>query len=179
MTQAYEQRTLVFLADLPGTGKPTLARALAHHLSWPVLDKDTIHTTLLMSGLDQAQAAPLSYEILFALSEDLLLQQRLSVIIDTADRQIRALERAVQLTQISGAGLKIIRCVAPASVRALRLAERIERPSQWKVDKATDEDQETWYAHLPTNTLTLQTEEALEKNISLALSFLNTDKQDK
>jgi predicted kinase len=175
MVQVPEQLTLVFLAGLPGTGKTTLARALAHTLKWPVLDKDTINTTILMGGLNQRHAAPLAYDVLFALSEDFLLQQRVSVIIDTAGRQIIAFERAVHLTQISRARLKIIRCIAPAPVRALRLAQRIARPSQWKMDQATDEDQETWYAHLPASTLMLQMEEALEKNISLALRFLDID----
>ena len=38
---------LVLMAGLPGGSKTMLALALGKELGWPVLDKDTVKTTLL------------------------------------------------------------------------------------------------------------------------------------
>lgn len=164
--------TLVMLAGLPGTGNSTLSYALAQQLGWPVIDKDLLNGVLLNAGVDQGHAAPLAYQLLFTLAEDLVVQQRSSVILDSAGRQPFILVRAIDIAQRGGAQLKVIRCVAPQAVRAQRLASRVAGPSQWTVDQATDEEQEAWYAHLPPDTLVLSTTQSVEKSSATALTFL-------
>ena len=172
MTTAAHQPTLVVMAGLPGTGKTTLACALAHALRWPVLDKDIVNTVLLRAGLDQAQAAPLAYELLLTLGQDLLVRQRQSVILDTAGRQPFILERATAIAQAGRARRSVIRCVAPQALRAERLAARVALSSQWAVDRASDADQLRWYTHLPPDTLVLATDRPLEECVAAALAFL-------
>lgn len=170
--------TLVLMAGLPGSGKTTLASALAQVLRWPVLDKDRVNSVLLDAGLDQQQAAPLAYELVLALAQDLLVQQQMPVILDTAARQPFILERATALAQMGGAHLKVIRCVAPQPLRAERLAMRVAQPSQWVVDQATDSDQERWYRHLPPTTLVLTTDKPWQETLAKALAFLQGDAVD-
>ncbi len=172
MDDRLQQLTLVMLVGLPGTGKTTLAYALARQLGWPVLDKDLLNAVLLNAEMEQGQAAPLAYQLLSALVEDLVVQQRLSVLLDSAGRQPFILQRVTDMAQRGGARLKVIRCVAPQAVRAQRLANRVAGPSQWAVDQATDEDQERWYAHLPSDTLVLHTSMPLEKLVVTALTFI-------
>src|SRR5437016_3411689 len=81
--------TVVMLAGLPGTGKTTLAYELGRIFGWMVLDKDILNADLLNAGLQQAQAGPLAYEMMFSLARDLVIRQRHSVIMDTAGRQPR------------------------------------------------------------------------------------------
>lgn len=166
------QPTLLMLAGLPGTGKTTLAYALARQLGWPVLNKDNINAVLLNTGMAQTEAAPLAYQLLFTLAEDLIVGQHISVILDSAGRQPFILERTTDIAQHCGARLKIIRCVAPQAVRAQRLAERVAGPSQWVVDQATDGDQATWYAHLPPDALVLYTEQPLDNLVATTLTFI-------
>jgi predicted kinase len=78
-----EQRTLVLMAGLPGAGKTTLALALGRALGWPVVDKDTLKSPLLKLGIANEVAGPASYTLLLALARDLLVHQRLSVILDS------------------------------------------------------------------------------------------------
>lgn len=47
---------------LPGTGKSTLARALARVLRWPLIDKDDIKDVI---NADCPSAGPLSYDTMF------------------------------------------------------------------------------------------------------------------
>jgi predicted kinase len=116
MDDCFHQPPLVLLARLPGTGKTTLAYALARQLGWIVLDKDLFNGVLLDADMDQEQAAPLAYQLLFTLAEDLLVKQCSSVILDSAGRQPFILQRAKEIAKRSRAWLKVIRCVAPQPV---------------------------------------------------------------
>jgi predicted kinase len=169
------QPTLVCMPGLPGTGKTTLAYALARQLHWPVLDKDLINTILLDSGMPQAQASPLAYHVVLTLTHDLIVQQRQSIILDTAGRQPFILERATAIAQSVAARLKIIRRIAPYSVRIERLITRFAKPSQWTTDKATDQDQEDWYTHIPRHALRLTTTQALEQLVTRAIAFVQQE----
>ncbi|HYF63001.1 MAG TPA: AAA family ATPase [Herpetosiphonaceae bacterium] len=53
---------LLAFKGLPGTGKSTLARALARILRWPLVDKDDIKDVI---NADCSQAGPLSYDAMF------------------------------------------------------------------------------------------------------------------
>ena len=164
--------TLVMLAGLPGTGKSTLALALTRELGWPIIDKDIINTVTLTKLTSQADAGRLAYEVAFALAEDAIMRQRLSVILDSAGRQSFILERCADISRRADARLKVIWCGAPGQVRAARLADRMPLPSQWATDQATDDDQIVWYAHLPADTLRLQSETTPDAMTTQALAFL-------
>jgi predicted kinase len=74
--------TLIILAGLPGTGKTTIARALANATAATHLRIDTIEQTLRNSGL--ADITDQGYRIAFALAEDNLRLGR-TVIADSVN----------------------------------------------------------------------------------------------
>jgi len=162
--------TLVMLAGLPGTGKSTLALALAQELGWPIIDKDIINTVTLTMLPARDDAALLAYEVAFCLTLDLVLRQKQSVILDTAGRQPFVLERCIDITQRASATLKVIWCTAPSDLRTARLAGRVPSPSQWPSNQASDDDQTAWYAHLPAGALALSTDATPDDVIRRALA---------
>jgi putative acetyltransferase len=166
--------TIVMLAGLPGTGKTTLAYALARALPLIVLDKDLVNTVLINAAINQNKAGPLSYEVLLDLAEDMVVVQRHSVILDTAGRQPIILDRALQITKKASAMLRVIHLVAPREVRLRRMAARESGPSQWSEDETTDIEEAQWYAHLPADRLTVSSTPPVEELLPSVLRFLQS-----
>ncbi|MEO7077131.1 MAG: AAA family ATPase [Ktedonobacterales bacterium] len=69
------------MAGLPGAGKTTLA--LGRALGWPVVDKDTLKSSLLDGDVPEELAGPASYKLLLAMGRDLCARQGLTVILDS------------------------------------------------------------------------------------------------
>src|SRR5262245_13485010 len=166
---------LVLMAGLPGTGKSTLAYALAATLGWIVIDKDLIHSAMISTGAGKLDSTPAAYEAALVLVQDLVTKQQRSVILDTAGRQPFLLERSREIASQSGARLRIIRCVAPGDVRMSRLSGRTRLPSQWAADFGGEDEQNAWYAHLPRESLVIHTDEPFELCLSSALKYLTED----
>src|SRR5690242_11668511 len=104
--------TLVLMAGLPGAGKTTIAAGLGDILLWTVLDKDWLKLSLLrlQLGMPEEEVGRIAYELLFVQAEDILVRQRLSVILDTSARYPFVLEYASRIAQSAGAQLKTILC---------------------------------------------------------------------
>lgn len=165
--------TLILMAGMPGTGKTSLALALGQTWSWPVIDKDSLKSPLLTSGVSPEQAGPASYILMLELAQDLLVKQHLSVILDSPGRFPFVLERVKAMTEQGGAHLKIIQCVAPRQLRNQRLTRRPARPSQWREDAGlSDEEEREMFAHLPADTLVLDTSCSLEDCLALAYAYV-------
>jgi predicted kinase len=172
MIHAPAKPTLVLLAGMPGTGKSTLATALARRLGWPVIDKDLLNTVLLAAALTQAQAGPLAYELALTLAHALVVQQGQSVMLDTAGRQPFILQRARTIAQEAGGQLKVVRCIAPFAVRQARLQARQASLSQWTHDQTTLDQETAWYAHLPADTLIVSSDQPIEDLLAIVLPFV-------
>lgn len=172
MIHAPAKPTLVLLAGLLGTGKSTLAIALARRLGWPVIDKDLLNTVLLAASLTQVQAGPLADELALTLAHALMVRQGQSVMLDTAGRQPFILQRARTIVQEVGGQLKVVRCIAPFAGRQARLQARHAGPSQWTHDQTTLDQETAWYAHLPADTLIVSSDQAVEDLLTIVLPFV-------
>jgi predicted kinase/GNAT superfamily N-acetyltransferase len=164
--------TIVMLAGLPGTGKTSLAYAIAQVFSCVVLDKDRINTTLINAGLKQDAAGPMSYDVLLDLVEDMVAIQKHSVIIDTAGRQRVVLDRARTIAEQAGAALRVIRLIAPRTIRLSRMSSRESRASQWLEDDTTESEEAQWYRHLPPDTLIISSTVSLKELLPNVLDFI-------
>jgi putative transposase len=91
--------TLVVMAGLLGAGKSTLALALARALGWPVVDKDLFDAVARTAGVTQVSPTALAYDLAFALLQDMLVEQRLSAILDCPAVMADPVERGAQLAQ--------------------------------------------------------------------------------
>jgi predicted kinase len=175
--QIVRKPTLVLMAGFPGAGKTTIASKLSHILQWPVLDKDTIKLSLrdtrntLNMSLTEYVVSYIAYDLLFAIAHDLLVKQKLSVILDSPARLPFIAERAAEFARLAHAQLKVIHCIAGIELRNYRLSSRTTGNLQHKVDPTLKEEN-LHFAHLPTNTLTLFTVNSLEECVTIAIRYL-------
>ncbi len=117
---------LVVVTGAPGSGKTTLARALAAELQLPLLAKDDVKETLFdtLGTGDREWSRRLgraTYEVLFVVARR-LLEAGSSCVLESNFSQadpLRALPRA-RLVQLF--------CVAPAEVVLERYATRVRHP---------------------------------------------------
>ena len=160
------------MAGLPGVGKTTLALALGKALGWPVLDKDTVKTTLLEMAVPEQISGPASYLLPLALCRDLVVQQRLSVIFDSPALYPANIAQAQGIAQASGGTLKIVYCQAESVLRNQRLALRPRRLSQLVNDPTSDAEGRTRFAHLPPERLDLLMERPVAELTAEALEYI-------
>jgi predicted kinase len=120
----------VQMSGVPGSGKSTIARALAETLDAVVIDHDVTKSALLAARISEADAGRASYEVLRTLSDSLLSQDR-SVIFDSPCLYDELLDTGMETARKYSAAYRYIECQQP-DLAALnqRLLARESRPSQ-------------------------------------------------
>lgn len=135
---------------------------------------------MLLGDISEALAGPASSSLLFAVGRDLLVEQRLSVILDSPAGYLRVVDQAVALARDGDACLKVILCLADRELRNQRVAARHNRPSQplKPGGSTTPGDGRQRFAHLPPGTLYLQTAKPIAILLPEALAYLTTAASD-
>ena len=170
---------LIVFAGMLGTGKSSLARAVARQLRAVYLDKDTIKECVLALAermkLDQTRqlAGPLSYELLVDLARD-NLSLGLSVVLDSPAGYQLFRERVRGLARSAKVELRLIECIC-TDERLLR--QRVENraldlPAHRTRDWATYQDEAARFEHLTDRRLVVDTAESLSLNVQKVLAYL-------
>jgi aminoglycoside phosphotransferase family enzyme/predicted kinase len=137
---------LVLVGGLPGTGKSTLAAALADATGWSVLRSDEVrkdiaglgHSTAAVAepgeGLYRPELTDATYDTLLERART-ALELGESVILDASWASARHRQAAQALADATASDLAELRCVVPSEVAELRIRRRLARG--WDPSDAT------------------------------------------
>lgn len=183
--------TVIMMAGLPCAGKSTLARSLAESLEWHLIDKDEYRVELIEEGAEVDDASNEAYELSFKELHRVLIDQRRSVIFDTAALLNFILDRARLIIAESAeeVQLKVILCVVDRQHQLERLKKREDDEKENKkrgnkkpfkytrnvVQYDTLVEYQAFFKHLPLNTYTLDTHlHSPEKCVEMAIVYVNS-----
>jgi predicted kinase len=175
---AQEPQLIVF-AGMRGTGKTSLARAVARELGAVYLDKDTIKDCAIAQAerlkLEQGAelAGPLSYELLVDIARD-NLSLGLSVVLDSPAGYQAFREKVKGLARSARVELRLIECIC-TDERLLR--RRVEGRSQdlpaYRTrDWATYQHELAEFERPTERRLVVDTAESLSLNLRKVLAYL-------
>jgi len=170
------QNFLVQMAGWMGTGKSTIAHAVAAATGAIVLDHDTTKTAILEAGIAHPPAGAASYAVVHAVAADLLLQGH-SVIIDSPSLYDSIPETGASIAAQAEVRYLFAECRCPDTVADERITSRINRPSQVATAaeaQAIRNDPNRKPAR-PAGAILLDTTLAEAESINSLLSWLQSD----
>ena len=171
---------IVIMAGLPGTGKSTLARALAQRLPGTVLDKDTIRAALFQPPHVEYSLAQDDFcqEIMLQTAGYLLTKDgELHVLLDgrTFSRRYQR-ERVIEFCSQVGAGSATLECVCAEQTAFGRLAEASAANTHLAANRTPGLYREIRKAWEPIDRpkLVIDTDANLDSCVDQALRFLTS-----
>jgi predicted kinase len=175
---------IVMMAGLPGTGKSTLALALAGRLPGAVLDKDAIRAALFGPERVEYSAAQDDFclEIMLQTAAYLLAKDAgLHILLDgrTFSRAYQR-ERAMEFCREAGTAWALIECVCAERTAVERLTEAVERKTHPAANRTPELYRRVRDAWEPIDgpKLVIDTDESLDSCVNRALGYIGNGRGD-
>lgn len=168
---------LIVFTGLPGTGKSTVAEAVARELKIPVFAKDWLEATLRRAELhacdETINLGYAGYELLTTLAErQLMLEQ--SVILDSVASFENIRDEWRALAKKYNARWRVIECVwSDENAHRAHLAKRQRNIPGWhELEWADVERVKTYYAEWNEERLVLDAANSIIENVATTLNYL-------
>lgn len=129
---------LVILSGLPGSGKTTIARALAERLGGTYIRLDTIEQALRNSGMLRAEVGPAGYMVAYGIAEDNLRLGR-TVIADSVNPILITREAWRQVAQRAAVPAIEVEVICSDKVEHRRRVETRQTDIEGHVNPTWDE----------------------------------------
>ena len=133
--------TFIVMRGYPGTGKSTIARAVAAALHAPLIDRDVIRQKAVDIFGDLPAVGRFSYELMFALASE-QLSLGLSVVVDMPLTYRTTFEQSKVLARAFSVPMLVVHCQCPPEVQKLRLEGRKGKVSEFQI--TSWEEWEQW-----------------------------------
>jgi adenylylsulfate kinase len=169
---------IVLIAGLPGTGKSTLAQALAQRLPCAVLDKDSIRASLFQPAyIEYSQEQDdFCQEVMLQTAAYLLSKHaNLKVLLDgrTFSRRYQR-DRVIEFCSQLGTTLATIECICSEATAVGRIAEAVAAKNHLAANRTPDLYREIRKAWEPIDQpkLVIDTDENIESCVDRAVRYL-------
>lgn len=169
---------IVIIAGLPGTGKSTLARALAQRLPAAVLDKDSIRASVFQPAYVEYSLGQDDFcqEIMLQTAGYLLAKHsKLHVLLDgRAFSRRYQRDRVIEFCSRMGTTWATLECVCSETTALERIAEAVAANNHLAANRTPELYREIRKAWEPIDhpKLVIDTEENLESCVDQALRYL-------
>ncbi|MEV4868217.1 AAA family ATPase [Streptomyces syringium] len=181
--------TLTVVSGAPGTGKTTLAHALAHELGCPAIVRDEIKQGMVLAapGYRAGGDDPLNRQALDAFFEvtGSLLRAGVTTVIEAAFQDRLWRPHLEPLTDL--AELRVIRCTTPAAMAHDRIAHRVQHSGHraahgdrdlLEAIAAGEQSLDAWVPiSLDVPTLLVDTSDGYSPGIQDVVTFIRTSAQ--
>ncbi|MEO8970886.1 MAG: ATP-binding protein [Ktedonobacteraceae bacterium] len=132
---------LIVMRGYPGTGKSTIARAIAVALRVPLIDRDIIRQKAVDIFGDLPEVGRFSYELMFALANE-QLSLGLSVVVDMPLTYRTTFEQSQALAREFSVPMLVVHCQCSPEVQKRRLEGRKGKVSEFQI--TSWEEWEQW-----------------------------------
>ncbi len=119
--------TLVLTVGLPGSGKSTFSRRLAHEVDFIILESDALRRVLFGTPTYSISESRMLFGAIYTAAAELLLRGQ-SLILDATNVRESDRTPAYRLAQQTGARLLLLQFSASEDVTRQRLHQRREQP---------------------------------------------------
>lgn len=133
--------TFIVMRGYPGTGKSTIARAIAAAIHAPLIDRDIIRQKAVDIFGDLPEVGRFSYELMFALASE-QLSLGLSVVVDMPLTYYTTFEQSKALAGEFSVPMLVVHCQCSPDVQKRRLEGRKGKVSEFQI--TSWEEWEQW-----------------------------------
>ncbi len=133
--------TFIVMRGYPGTGKSTIARAIAAALHAALIDRDIIRQKAVDIFGNLPEVGRFSYELMFALASE-QLSLSLSVVVDMPLTYRTTFEQSKALAREFSVPMLVVHCQCPPEVQKRRLEGRKGKVSEFQI--TSWEEWEQW-----------------------------------
>jgi len=164
---------IIVVSGLPGSGKSTIAEALAKKLQFPILSVDPVESSILKSGIARSFKTGLAAYIIVQTLASEQLKLGMSVIIDAVNPVQEARDMWYELQKEYNSQLFIIECVLDEEMHKKRLQKRVRNMHgltevTWEDVENRKKDYKPWKE----KRLILDTAQSHDENIQKALDYI-------
>ena len=167
---------LVMICGLPGTGKSTLAKAVAEKIDAVYLNSDSIRLGMLEEREYTEEEKKQVYEAMFEKSGEELKKGK-NVVLDATFYKKELREDAKETADEAGTKIFIIECVTHEDLLKERILKRKKEETESEADFEVYKKVKMQFEPIEGEHLAVDTSMELERQIELVLAYLETQEK--
>jgi len=162
---------LVMVCGLPGTGKTTLAKALAEKLGAVHISSDTVRMKMFEKRTYSEKEKEKVYGTMFVEAER-LLEEGKKIVLDATFYRKKLRDAARKLAKKTESRFYIIECVTHENLLRERIFARGKEKAESEADLGVYEKVKVVFEPIGEKHLVVDTSKALEKQVELVFGYL-------